>query len=310
VVADLVSVYNFRTGGSVSIDQKSWYLQDNWQVNDKFLAYIGVHNDSFNNMNGDAQNFGYEAVTLSAEKASDKWYVNASYTWSNNRGNTEGLVNSDNGQMDTGTTSAFDYPEVMIGANGYLPNDRRHSFKIYGGYKITPEWSVGLNGLLESGRPTSCFGGGDETVAGIPGYNSSFFYCDGKFDGRGRAKRLPWNWSVSPNVVYTPAYAKGLTLQLDVMRSCERGAKRLNRNRGVTRDDATLTRCSDNVFADLGFNEPDASIHKMRSELTIAIENKFDNELAWWIKAPRPTVKRYPRPPYEQAHHSCSAPPR
>lgn len=425
---DYVSVYNFRTGGSVSIDQKSWYLQDNWQVTDKFLAYIGVRNDSFNNMNGDAKNFvrqgniwqprlgfswdlfgdsttkifgtagryslpiaanvalraatasyytsqpfaysgvdpvtgvpilggalgpqqivngqngstpdprsvatkdlkpysqdeyilgfqhritsdveflndwvvgakatyrklnnaiddtcdwrpfyaygksiglnmdangdqftppssmpgcfiynpgskvsvdvdldgsgvlrnvtipgsafgakakrTYEAVTLSAEKAADNWYVNASYTWSKNRGNTEGLVNSDNGQMDTGTTSAFDYPEVMIGANGYLPNDRRHSFKIYGGYKLTPEWSVGVNGLLESGRPTSCFGGGDGTVGGIPGYNSSFFYCEGQFDGRGRAKRLPWNWSLSPNVVYTPAYAKGLTLQLDVI---------------------------------------------------------------------------------------------
>lgn len=425
---DYVSVYNYRTGGSVAIDQKSWYLQDNWQVSDKFLAYIGVRNDSFNNKNGAAQNFvrqgniwqprlgfswdlfgdsttkifgtagryslpiaanvalraatasyytsqpfaysgvdsvtgvptlgqalgpqqivngengstpdprsvatkdlkpysqdefilgfqhritsdneflndwvvgakatyrklnnaiddtcdwrpfyaygksigldmdangdqftppstmpgcfiynpgskvnidvdldgsgvlrnvsipgtafgekakrTYEAVTLSAEKATDKWYVNASYTWSKNRGNTEGLVKSDNGQMDTGTTSAFDYPELMVGATGYLPNDRRHSFKIYGGYKITPEWSVGVNGLLESGRPTSCFGGGDGTVGGIPSYNSEFFYCEGNISGRGRAKRLPWTWTLSPNVVYTPAYAKGLTVQLDVI---------------------------------------------------------------------------------------------
>ncbi len=425
---DYVSVYNYRTGGSVAIDQKSWFLQDNWQVSDKVLAYIGVRNDSFNNKNGAGENFvrqgniwqprlgfswdvfgdsttkvfgtagryslpiaanvalraatasyytsqpfaysgvdsvtgvptlgaalgpqqivngengstpdprsvatkdlkpysqdeyilgfqhritsdndffndwvvgakatwrklnnaiddtcdwrpfyaygqslglnmdangdqftppstmpgcfiynpgskvsvdvdldgsgqlrnvtlpgtafgtkakrTYESVTLSAEKASDKWYVNASYTWSKNRGNTEGLVNSDNGQMDTGTTSAFDYPELMTGATGYLPNDRRHSFKIYGGYKITPEWSVGVNGLLESGRPTSCFGGGDETVGGIPGYNSEFFYCEGKISGRGRAKRLPWTWTLSPNVVYTPAAAKGLTVQLDMI---------------------------------------------------------------------------------------------
>ncbi|HEY4292872.1 TonB-dependent receptor [Luteibacter sp.] len=159
----------------------------------------------------------YQAVTLSAEKATDSLYVNASYTWSKNRGNTEGLVNSDNGQDDTGTTSAFDYPELTVGANGYLPNDRRHSFKVYGGYTITPEWSVGVNGLLESGRPTSCFGGGDGTIAGIPSYNSEFFYCEGKISGRGRAKRLPWTWTLSPNVVYTPAHAKGLTMQLDLI---------------------------------------------------------------------------------------------
>lgn len=159
----------------------------------------------------------YQAVTLSAEKTSERLYVNASYTWSKNRGNTEGLVKSDNGQADTGTTSAFDHPELMIGANGYLPNDRRHSFKVYGGFSLSPEWSVGVNGLLESGRPTSCFGGGDGTVAGIPSYNSSFFYCEGKISGRGRGKRLPWTWTLSPNVVYTPAFAKGLTMQLDVL---------------------------------------------------------------------------------------------
>jgi hypothetical protein len=159
----------------------------------------------------------YQAVTLSAEKATEKLYINASYTWSKNRGNTEGLVKSDNGQDDTGTTSAFDYPELMVGANGYLPNDRRHSFKVYGGYTITPEWSVGVNGLLESGRPTNCFGGGNGTVGGIPSYGSSFFYCEGKITGRGRGKRLPWTWTLSPNLVYTPAYAKGLTMQLDVI---------------------------------------------------------------------------------------------
>jgi len=74
-----------------------------------------------------------------------------------------------------------------------------------------------VNGLLESGRPTSCFGGGDGTVAGIPSYNSEFFYCEGKISGRGRGKRLPWTWTLSPNVVYTPAFAKGLTMQLDVL---------------------------------------------------------------------------------------------
>jgi len=424
---DYVQVNNYRTGGSVSIDQKSWYLQDNWQVNDKFLAYIGVRNDSFDNMNGAGQSFvrqgniwqprlgfswdlfgdsttkiygtagryslpiaanvalraatssyftqqdfaygpvdshgvptlgnalgdvqivngengstpdprsvatrdlkpysqdeyilgfqhritsdndfindwvvgakaiyrklnnaiddtcdwrpfyaygqsiglnmdangdkftppssmpgcyiynpgskvtididldgsgqlrnvtipgsafgpkakrSYQAVVLTAEKATDKWYVNASYTWSKNYGNTEGLVKSDNGQDDTGTTSDFDYPEIMNGSNGYLPNDRRHSIKAYGGYRFTPEWSVGMNLLVQSGRPTSCFGGGNGIPYGIPSYQSAYFYCEGDIDARGHGKRLPWNWTLSPNVVYTPSFAKGLTVQLDAI---------------------------------------------------------------------------------------------
>ncbi|MDY1547213.1 TonB-dependent receptor [Luteibacter sahnii] len=422
---DFVQVQNYRTGGSVAVDQKSWFLQDNWQVTDTFLAYVGVRNDSFTNKNGAGQNFvrqgniwqprlgfswdlfgdattkiygtagryslpiaanvalraatasyytmqdyayanvdgrgipqlggalgpvqivngengttpdprsvasrdlkpysqdeyilgiqhritsdnaffndwvvgakaiyrklnnaiddtcdwrpfyaygqslglnvgndpftppanmpgcyifnpgskltlnldldgsgqlrevtipgdklgpkakrSYQAVVLTAEKATNDWYVNASYTWSKNYGNTEGLVKSDNAQTDTGTTSAFDYPELMNGSNGWLPNDRRHSFKVYGGYKFTPEWSVGVNGLLESGRPTSCFGGGSGVPYGIPGYASAYFYCEGQVDSRGHGKRLPWNWSLSPNVVYTPAAVKGLTVQLDAI---------------------------------------------------------------------------------------------
>jgi predicted XRE-type DNA-binding protein len=44
----------------------------------------------------------------------------------------------------------------------------------------------------------------------------------------------------------------------------------------MTRDDTTLTRSSGNVFADLGFAEPEARVHKMRSELMIAIEKMID----------------------------------
>lgn len=427
---DFVSLYNFRTGGSIGIVQKSWFLQDNWQINDRVLAYVGIRNDSFNNKNGSGETFvkqnniwqprlgfswdvvgdgntkvfgtagryslpiaanvalraatasyytiqdfnytgvdpitgapvlgaplgdpilvngengstpnprsvadknlrpysqdeyilgvqhrltsdnafldswilgakltyrklnnaiddtcdwrpfynygksigldmdangdqftpppnmpgcyiynpgnaltldldldgsgtmrtvtipgnqlgpkakrSYQAVMLSAEKATDRWYVNANYTWSRNFGNTEGLVKSDNGQMDTGTTQDFDYPEMSIGANGYLPNDRRHSLKAYGAYKFTSEWSVGLNLLVQSGRPKNCFGGGAGAPIsnGIPSYNSAYFWCEGEVASRGSRGRTPWNWTFSPNVVYKPAWAKGLTMQLDAI---------------------------------------------------------------------------------------------
>ena len=84
--------------------------------------------------------------------------MQASYTWSKSYGNTEGGVKSDIGQDDTGTTQDFDYPELTIGSLGYLPNDRRHAFKMFGNYQFTDEWPLGANMLIQSGRPKNCFG--------------------------------------------------------------------------------------------------------------------------------------------------------
>ena len=52
-------------------------------------------------------------------------------------------MKSDIGQADTGTTQDFDYPELTLGSYGYLPNDRRHTLKLFGNYEMTDEWSVG-----------------------------------------------------------------------------------------------------------------------------------------------------------------------
>lgn len=159
----------------------------------------------------------YQGLVLSAEKQTDKYYVNISYTLSKSFGNTEGLVKSNNNQDDTGTTADFDFPEIMRGANGYLPNDRRHSFKLYGGYKFTPEWSAGLNLLVQSGTPISCYGGGGGTFDTQYGYGAQFHYCNGKVSPEGTSGRTPWTWTVSPNVVYQPAWARGLSMQLSVL---------------------------------------------------------------------------------------------
>ena len=75
----------------------------------------------------------YSAIDLNVKKAWDGiWSIDATYTWSKSYGNSEGLVKSDNGQNDAGLTTDFDFPELMDGAHGNLPNDRRHMFKVYG----------------------------------------------------------------------------------------------------------------------------------------------------------------------------------
>ena len=172
----------------------------------------------------------YKALEFFAEGQWDKFFMQGSYTWAQNKGNTEGGVKSDIGQADTGTTQDFDYPELAIGSDGFLPNDRRHSFKLFGNYEINDEWSVGANILVQSGRPINCFGflGGSNTSR----YANSYFSCDrgnpnlpGDGAGnngftvvnRGTAGRTPWTRTLDLNVAYQPSFADGkLTFKADV----------------------------------------------------------------------------------------------
>ncbi|WP_271679448.1 TonB-dependent receptor [Thermomonas mangrovi] len=172
----------------------------------------------------------YTALEIFWEGNWDRWFLQGSYTFAKSIGNTEGGVKSDIGQADTGTTQDFDYPELMIGSYGYLPNDRRHSLKMFGNYEINDEWSVGANYIVQSGRPINCFGflGGANTSHYANGYFSCNLTQDANLPGdgagnngfdivpRGTAGRLPWTQTLDLNVAYKPAWAKGLQFKVDV----------------------------------------------------------------------------------------------
>ncbi len=104
----------------------------------------------------------YIALDLYAEHPFDgKWYGKVEYTLSHNFGNTEGQLASDldtgsGGQADVSQTQDWDLPQLMVGAGGNLPNDRRHQIKAFGYFQITPEWRVGSTAVITSGRPASC----------------------------------------------------------------------------------------------------------------------------------------------------------
>ncbi len=174
----------------------------------------------------------YTALEFFWEGAWDKFFLQGSYTYAKSKGNTEGGVKSDIGQGDTGTTQDFDYPQLMLGSFGYLPNDRRHTLKLFGNWDITDEWSVGGSLLIQSGRPQNCFGiyGNDPT-----NYRVAYFSCDagepsddtvntpgGRNNGytivpRGTAGRTPWTNTLDLNVSYRPAFADGkLAFKVDV----------------------------------------------------------------------------------------------
>jgi hypothetical protein len=156
------------------------------------------------------------------------WYARVNYTLGRNKGNTEGQTLSDTAtaQGDVAATQTWDYPELMVGTYGLLPNDRKHQIKAFGFYDVTPEITAGANLLLASGRPRSCSGTNPNTF-GRPGfknynYQSASKYCFGAtgvenvLTERGTLGRLPWEKTLDVNLVYKPAQVRGLSLRVDV----------------------------------------------------------------------------------------------
>jgi len=173
----------------------------------------------------------YHAIDLNFNRAWDGvWSLDATYTWSHSYGNAEGLVKSDNGQTDAGLTTDWDFPELMDGAYGNLPNDRRHMFKIYGTYAITENLTAGFNFNLESGRPQNGFGHSHPNVGELDygkGYyvatdsgekdaNGAIIYDYAKIP-RGGMGRLPWQSRLDLNLRYeTDMFGGEAMFKLDV----------------------------------------------------------------------------------------------
>lgn len=212
----------------------------------------------------------YLALDLFAEHPmKNGWYGKVSYTYSKNKGNTEGQTLSDVGQTDVAATQTWDHPELMIGAYGYLPNDRRHQIKAYGTLRITPEFDVGANLVMSSGRPKNCignfiafdgngnpvpgsgtpsFGMSQEDFDNIYSYGAAYRRCS--FDGgntikatpRGSEGTLPWDTSLSMNLTYRPASIKGLSFRADVFNLFNKQTiQAIDEVHEVAGDSATIT---------------------------------------------------------------------
>ncbi len=183
----------------------------------------------------------YSALEFFFDGRWDRLFLQGSYTYARSKGNTEGGVKSDIGQADTSVTQDFDYIELTRDTYGFLPNDRRHSLKLFGNYELTDEWSIGANLLVQSGRPLNCFGvydrnpaepqvdaNGNVTSNYSPHpYGSSFMQCSTSIKGpqydstvqkfpRGTKGRLPWTSQLDLTFSYAPNWAKGLQFKMDV----------------------------------------------------------------------------------------------
>jgi len=169
----------------------------------------------------------YKALELTAERPfNGTWGLSASYTWAKLKGTAEGYVNSVINQEDAGVSQDFDFGSLDDGADGYLSNDRRHVFKLYGNYAISDTLRLGFNGTVSSGRPVSCIGFVPEYAsdyADAANYTTaSSYYClkDGGKSSlvpRGTSGRTPWSGMLDLQLAYMPRISNGkVTFQFDV----------------------------------------------------------------------------------------------
>ncbi len=73
----------------------------------------------------------YDAVTFTAtQRPTHQSLINASYTYSQERGNYPGLFSTETGQLDPNITSQYDLPELLANRYGFLGLDRPNLFKV------------------------------------------------------------------------------------------------------------------------------------------------------------------------------------
>lgn len=122
----------------------------------------------------------YKSITATIDRDFDgTWGASASYTWSKSKGNIEGGIRSDNGQTDSGLTTAFDQPGLVNGAYGYLPGDARHNIKFNGSFRPFKWLTLGTQVQATSPRKFGCIGRVPRTVDGFAGaYGAAGFYCN------------------------------------------------------------------------------------------------------------------------------------
>jgi len=71
-----VTQYRITSAASVRVEQRAQYLEDTWQVSDRWLVKLGIRNDQFTNFNSDNQPFIKQHNRQWAPRLGASWDVN------------------------------------------------------------------------------------------------------------------------------------------------------------------------------------------------------------------------------------------
>lgn len=115
-----------------------------------------------------------------------------SYVLSVNKGNYTGFFDQDMGQVNCpGNYMGLQVPEQIANSYGYMPNDRRHVFKMNASYRFKFGLTAGTSFWLMSGNPLNEFG------TSPFGFNRYVFLVE-----RGTAGRYPTLWDLNLRLTY------------------------------------------------------------------------------------------------------------
>lgn len=150
----------------------------------------------------------YHALTLTAvRKFSKRLYVQANYTFSQNKGNYPGLVSYTNGQLDPNISSQYDLVELLSNRNGFLDQDIPHNAKLNGFYTFdfnkAGELTLGVSAQFASGTPYGALG-----AHYLYGQNESFLLP------RGSVGRTSMDYRVNAQLAYTKKLTKGMAVEV------------------------------------------------------------------------------------------------
>jgi hypothetical protein len=104
----------------------------------------------------------YKALEVTAEKRfSENWAVFGSYRYAHLNGNYEGLFHREGGQSAPNITVTGDFADSPLLGFAYdegpLPNDIRHTLKLFGWYRWQNGLNTGVGFNFQSGRPITGF---------------------------------------------------------------------------------------------------------------------------------------------------------
>ncbi len=136
----------------------------------------------------------YDAVTVYFSKSfSELWMTQASYTYSNLRGNYSGLFRPENNQLEPNLTSDFDLKSLIANRYGQLPGDHTHILKLFGAKEFSVDshtsLSIGVSYIGRSGSPLNYLGA-----------HYAYGPSEALILPRGSAGRLDWIHSIDSHL--------------------------------------------------------------------------------------------------------------
>jgi hypothetical protein len=154
----------------------------------------------------------YDAVTLKVSKGfSNNWLAQASYTYSQLRGNYAGVFRPEDNQLDPGITAEYDLATLMANRAGFLPGDAPHALKLFGAYT----WNFGPRMNLTA---STAYTGTSGTPVNALGRHPLYGNGQAFIVQRGMAGRTPFvnRVDLGGRFAYTitPPYAVQLSLDV------------------------------------------------------------------------------------------------